>query len=450
MHVFQVLEGTLQRCQEEQADDRQHATRVIELSSKLQEVLRQAEASALEKSQQYADKLAKTRDQLQVALEYRKKCRAQQAEIKHLQQRIAALQSEQQRVSEPNRHADDQPAHKPSPKASLPTSGSLQRPAQAAHGSVHPTHSQDAFTQDDQVLCNQIAGLLQRLQEAEGRVQQEAQKRHAERKNVREVLRKRDEELKALKAENQAFRRQLIQLGALQPEQRSGTPATRTELPQEYEATSRPAQGCARQARQQAGQPRTAPPAGATPKASGRGLAGLLSQARAHDSASALKSVLRAGTGSCSRAAEYEGKQDRGISPGKRAMPDVANASAVQQRATPAKRPKRDSRSAADKQRRDAGASSMPGVRQAAGAPGKQDEREGQHGAEEPVMASKRTLQPADVAHLQSAQNVKNSQDTEHGEAGIGSQLTGKSDYSQSTSIRVSEKGKVDRGRLPS
>ena len=353
---------------------------MIDLSSKLREVLRQAEANALEKSQQYADDLTKTRDQLKVALEYRKKCRAQQAEIKQLQQRIAAVQPEQQYASELQRaseragHADDQPAHQPSARESLPTSGSLQKPAQAAHGAVHPTHSQDAFTQDDQVLCNQIAGLLQRLQEAEGRVQQEAQKRHAERKNVRAVLRKRDEELKALKAENQAFRQQLTQLGALQPRQRSGTPEPRAELPQEYEATSRPAQGTARQARQQAEQPRATPAAQATPEAPGRDLAGSLSQARAHDSASALKSVLRASSGSCSRAAEYEGKQDRGSSPGKRATPDVANATAAQQRATPPKRPKRDTCSAADKQRPKATAGSVPGVVHGTSAPGKQDE----------------------------------------------------------------------------
>ena len=416
---------------------------IAEASSKLQacqDMLQQAEANAAKESQQHTDELAKTRDQLQVALEYRKKCRSQQAEIKHLQQKIAGLEAKQQHASEQSWRAGRQPAHKRSPKDSPSASGSLQTPAQR-DPSLQPTCSrqvmlaegvegQDTFTQDDQVICSQVAGLLQRLKEAEERAQLEAQKRHSERKNVRAVLQKREEELKALKAENEGFRRQLSLLGALQPQLRSGSVAPHTELTQEGEATSQPAEACARQGRQQAERPRALSAAAVTQKPSGRDLAGSLSQSGAQEPQSALKSVLRAGSGSCSRAAQYEGKQDKGISPGKRAVPDVANVAAAQQRATRAKRPKRDACSMADKQRQSAGAGSGPGDRPAASAPAEQPEQQAHPRAghvEEAPQVSMRTLQPADVAHLQSAQNVRNSQEAEHGEPGIGSHLTGKS-----------------------
>lgn len=443
-----MLEGKLQTYQEEQALQRQqHADEILEASSKLhacQEILQQAESNAAKESQQQADVLAKTRDQLQVALEYRKKCRSQQAEIKHLQHKIAGLQAKQQHVSEQSWRADNQPAHQHNQKKSLSASGSLQKPAKSDPMSLQPfprsrqimpgagADSQDAFTQDDQMLCSQVDGLLQRLQEAEKRVQVEVQKRHAERKNVRAVLRKRDEELKALKAENESFRRQLMLLGALQPRQRSGSDAPRTASPQECEATSRPTEVCARQGRQQAQQPKTVIASAITPEASGGDVAGTLGQSRAHDSASALKSALRAGSGSCSRAAQYKGKQGKGISPSKRAMPDVASVAAAQQRATPAKRPKREACSMADMQRQSAGSGSVPSDRHAASAPGTQPKQQAHLRAmhvKGTPPASTRTLQPADMAHLQSAQNVRNSQEAEHGEPGNGSHLTGKSGH---------------------
>ena len=414
----------------------------MELSSKLQacqDKLRQAEASTAEEKQQHADELAKTRDQLQVALEYRKKCRSQQAELKHLHQRIAELQAKQQHASEQNRRADSQPACQHSLKKSHFTTSSVPRPAQTAQLSAQPTRShhfmagavvesQATSSQDNEVLCSQVTGLLQRLQEAEKRVQQESQKRHAERKNVREVLRHRDEELKALKAENEGLRQQLNQLGALQAHQRSGRDGPCTVHPHEDEATSRPSGVCPRPGVQQAEQLRALPAPVVTPKASGRSTDRAQSQSKAHDSASALKAKLRAGSGSCSRAAQYEGRRDGGSSPGKRAMPDAADASMAQQRATPAKRPKRDECIAVEKQRQSTGASSAPVIERATGASAKQsteDERLRAKHAEEPLLASRRTLQPADVAHLQSAQNVRNSQDAEPGEPGNIQHLSG-------------------------
>ena len=148
-----------------------------------------------------------------------------------------------------------------------------------------------------------------------------------------------------------------------------------------------------------------------------------------HDLASGLKSVLRAG--SCSRAASFQGRQDRSSSPGKRAMPEAGNANSAQQRATPAKRPRRDTCSATHLQRQVAGAGSAPVAKHAASAPAMQMKQEGQPTAkpvEKPALISKRTLQPADVAHLQSAQNVRCSQDTDHGLPGSGADLSGKSE----------------------
>ena len=424
------------------SERQQHAEEIVELSSKLRachDKLRQAETSAAEEGQQHALELAKTRDQLQVALEYRKKCRSQQAELKHLRQRIAVLQAEQQRASEPTGHADSQPACQHSLEKAQHRVGSVPMPSQAAQLSAQPSRSQHIMagavvesqatsSQDNGLLNSQVDGLLQRLQEAERRVQQESQKRHAERKNVREVLRKRDEEAKRLKAESEGLRRQLSQLGPLQPHDHSGKDGPCTEHPHEDEATSRPSEGCARPGVQQAEQLRALPASEVTHKASGRNIDGAQSQSRVANSASALKSVLRAGSGSCSRAAQYEGRRDSGSSPGKRAMPDTADASMAQQRATPAKRPKRDACVAVQTQRQTAGAGSAPVVKHADDAPTKQsteaEQRRAKH-AEEAVLASSRTLQPADVAHLHSAQNVRNSQDTEHGEPGNLQHLSG-------------------------
>ena len=166
---------------------------------------------------------------------------------------------------------------------------------------------------------------------------------------------------------------------------------------------------------------RAVSPAKISPKASGRKSAPAPSQSRAHDSASARKSLLRAGSGSCSRAAQYEGRQDKGSSPGKRAMPELASATPAQQRATPAKRPKREARTVVEEQQQNTHAGSVPGVRHAAAAFASQGKQQGQleaQAAEMPSLASRRTLQPSDVAHLQSAQNVRNSQDTRQEEPG--------------------------------
>ena len=259
------------------------------------ERLQQADASTVKTSWEHANELAKISDQLLAALEYRRKCRSQQAEIKRLQEKIAGLQAEQRHASEQDMHADKRPASQQSLKDSQFRTGFLQKPAQAADVSVQPTtgqqiragaaeESQVASLQEDVVLNSQVDELLRKLQEAERRVQQEAQKRREERKNIREVLRRRDEDLKAWKASSEAFRKRLIELGALQEpavteSRHCSTPLRHpcsdglyTEHPQEHEATSKPAKGSARQGRQQAEQPRDLSPAQVTPTASGRGV----------------------------------------------------------------------------------------------------------------------------------------------------------------------------------
>ena len=221
----------MQSQQEERAHKRQQqALQIGKLYRELkacQAKLLQAEMSAEEESLRHADELAKTTSQLQVALVYRRKCRSQQAELKVLQQKVAGLPAKERHACDHERHAEKQPASQQSLKNSQLTPASLQRPAQATHVPAQPDCNQQIMagagveshlthSQDDVVLNSQVTELLQKLQDAEKRVQEEAQRRHAERKNVREVLRKRDEELKALKATSEGFRRQLLQLGALQ------------------------------------------------------------------------------------------------------------------------------------------------------------------------------------------------------------------------------------------
>jgi len=46
--------------------------------------------------------------------------------------------------------------------------------------------------------------------------QKEDQKRLIERKNVKNIIQQRDQEARALKAENESYRQQLLQLGLLQ------------------------------------------------------------------------------------------------------------------------------------------------------------------------------------------------------------------------------------------
>lgn len=128
---------------------------------------------------------------------------------------------------------------------------------------------------------------------------------------------------------------------------------------------------------------------------------------------SAPKSVLSPG-GGCSRTAQYQGKQAKAISPGKRATPEGSAGNAAQQGAAPAKRAKHDRPSGAAGQAQHAGPSSAPGARHvASGSPEVHGQREAPRNDEEGgSQLSKRTLQSTDVVHLQSQENIRNSQDT--------------------------------------
>ena len=128
---------------------------------------------------------------------------------------------------------------------------------------------------------------------------------------------------------------------------------------------------------------------------------------------SAQKSVLSPG-GGCSRTAQYQGKQAKAISPGKRATPEGSAGNAAQQGAAPAKRAKHDRPSGATGQAQHAGPSSAPGARHvASGSPEVHGQREAPRNDEEGGSHfSKRTLQSTDVVHLQSEENIRNSQDT--------------------------------------
>ena len=89
----QVSEDARQRCQEDQSlGKQQHAAQISNCSSKL----RACQQAALEQDQKLEEKLARTCEQLKAALEYRKKARSQQAQIKQLQQTIAELEARSQ------------------------------------------------------------------------------------------------------------------------------------------------------------------------------------------------------------------------------------------------------------------------------------------------------------------------------------------------------------------
>jgi hypothetical protein len=150
-----------------------------------------------------------------------------------------------------------------------------------------------------------------------------------------------------------------------------------------------------------------------TPKSSEADRTGPARLARLLVPVSAQKSVLSPG-GGCSRTAQYQGKQAKPISPGKRAMPEGSAGNAAQQGAAPAKRAKHDTPSGAAEQAQHARPSSAPGARDvASGPPKRHGQREAARNNEERYsQSSKKTLQPTDVVHLQSEENIRNSQDT--------------------------------------
>ena len=152
---------------------------------------------------------------------------------------------------------------------------------------------------------------------------------------------------------------------------------------------------------------------GLTPKSSEADRTGPARLARLLVPVSAQKSVLSP-AGGCSRTAQYQGKQAKAISPGKRAMPEGSAGNAGQQGAAPAKRAKHDTPSGAAKQAQHARPGSAPGARHVASGPPKgHGQREAARNNEEGrSQSSKRTLQPTDVVHLQSEENIRNSQDT--------------------------------------
>ena len=149
------------------------------------------------------------------------------------------------------------------------------------------------------------------------------------------------------------------------------------------------------------------------PKSSEADRTGPARLARLLGPVSAQKSVLSPG-GVCSRTAHYQGKQAKAISPGKRAMPESSAGDAAQQGAAPAKRAKHDMLSGAADQAQHAHRSSAPGARHVASGPPKvHGQREAARNTEEGYFqSSERMLQPTDVVHLQSEENIRNSQDT--------------------------------------
>lgn len=126
------------------------------------------------------------------------------------------------------------------------------------------------------------------------------------------------------------------------------------------------------------------------------------------------KSLLLPGKAGCSREAQYQGKQAKASSPGKRAAPDGAPGHPARQGDAPAKRPKRGPHSKADGQPQHAAPSSAPGGKhELHAAPGRIGQ---QWASRDDVMegseGGKPILQPANVPHLRSEANVRNSQET--------------------------------------
>lgn len=188
-------------------------------------------------------------------------------------------------------------------------------------------------------------------------------------------------------------------------------------------------------------------PAMLSPDAHGKGIAAAPSQPKAPTVAPAQKSGPIPGKGSCSREAQYQGKQNKISSPGKRSTPDAADTAAAQQRATPAKRAKRDTHGTADRQLHNTAPGSAPGSNAACRASAKQNEQgedtekfsernltASRANGDEPQQKSKRMAQLADVLHLQFKENVRNSQNTTYEEPDFSTRPSGKLSLKQALS----------------
>ena len=232
--LMQVAEAASQKSQEEQRGARQqHAIHFQGLSSQLtacQLELQGSREDAQRQSQLLASsqsELAKTRDQLQLALEYRKTCKTQQAELKRLRLRITELEAGNQPTALKEEHGSSQPAALAAEHSKLSSqhhSGSQKQPAIGPAERVtneaiiagSGSNNQATQSQGDIASDSELAELLQKAREAEVRAKQEAQQRHIERKNIATMVQKKDQEAKALRAQNKQLRQQLARHGILQ------------------------------------------------------------------------------------------------------------------------------------------------------------------------------------------------------------------------------------------
>ena len=233
---MQVLESASQRHREEGAAERhQHADKVAELTGCLQACednrkclqieLELARKAGVQNSKQHAhavEELLKLKDQLQTCLEYRKKCKHQLTEIQDLRQRLADMEAGGQHAAQQGQRAEQdldstqamarsqnsaisRKKHWPvgylslAPARSVPTTGSGSRRQEAMPG---PAPGRD----------NEAARLLQRVQEAEGRAENEAQMRLKERESFKAMhqrkLQRMQQEYDELKAKYDAKKRQ--------------------------------------------------------------------------------------------------------------------------------------------------------------------------------------------------------------------------------------------------
>ena len=234
-YPMQVAEAAIQKSQEEQRGVRQqHAIQVQGLSSQLTACQREVQGSR-EAAQRHGQllassqsELAKTRDQLQLALDYRKTCKTQQAQLKRLQLRITELEAGNHPTALKEMHGSSQPAVLAAEHSKLNSQHHSGSQKQSARGPAERMSNEAVITglssdtqatqsQGDVASDSELAELLQKAREAEVRAKQEAQQRYIERKNIAIMVQKKDHEAKALQAQNMQLRQQLAHHGILQP-----------------------------------------------------------------------------------------------------------------------------------------------------------------------------------------------------------------------------------------
>ena len=181
--------------------------------------------AAMQHSKQHAraeNELSKLKDQLQTCLEYRKKCKHQVTEIQCLRQKLADMEAGGQHASQQGQQVEQhlstqamvRSQHSVISKVELPPSGCPSlKPAVRSAPTPGPGSRRKVATPESAPSCDdEAARLLQRVQEAEGRAEREAQMRLKERANFKAMhqrkLQRMQQEHDELKAKYDAKKRQ--------------------------------------------------------------------------------------------------------------------------------------------------------------------------------------------------------------------------------------------------